>query len=76
MSVSTAPVGSFPAGDSPAGAKDMAGNVWEFVADGNETRHEMRGGAWSYYPFALRVSDRAYAPNGRRNRDTGFRCVR
>ncbi len=74
--VSTAPVGSFPAGDSPTGAKDMAGNVWEFVADGNETRHEMRGGAWSYYPIALRVSDKAYAPKGRRNGDTGFRCAR
>jgi len=73
---STAPVGSFPAGDSPVGAKDMAGNIWEFVSDGNADRHEMRGGAWSYYPIALRVSDKAYAPNGRRNGDTGFRCAR
>lgn len=74
--VSTAPVGSFPDGDAPSGAKDMAGNVWEFVAAGNGARHEMRGGAWSYYPIALRVSDKAYAPNGRRNGDTGFRCAR
>lgn len=74
--ISTAPVGSFPAGDSPVGAKDMAGNVWEFVADGNAERHEMRGGAWSYFPIALRTSDKAFAPNGRRNGDTGFRCVR
>ncbi len=74
--ISTAPVGSFPAGDSPVGAKDMAGNIWEFVTDGDENRKEMRGGSWSYFPHSLRVSDKAYAQNGRRNGDTGFRCAR
>ncbi|MBX3231975.1 MAG: SUMF1/EgtB/PvdO family nonheme iron enzyme [Labilithrix sp.] len=59
----TAPVGSFPAGASRWGAEDMAGNVWEWVADWHGayarddatdpagptegTTRVIRGGAWN-----------------------------
>jgi formylglycine-generating enzyme required for sulfatase activity len=73
-----APVGSFPAGISWAGALDMAGNVWEWVADaygpysaeaqvnptGPKSGREriLRGGSWGYPPAFVRAACRYTVP--------------
>jgi formylglycine-generating enzyme required for sulfatase activity len=41
----TAPVGNYEAGKSPYGAYDMAGNVWEWVADRYDARYFQRSPA-------------------------------
>ena len=68
-------VGSKPAGASPYGALDMAGNAWEWV----EETGVGRGGGWDYDPAYLRVTTRdRYSASTRTTTyyGGGFRCVR
>jgi formylglycine-generating enzyme required for sulfatase activity len=86
-----APVGSFPEGTSWCGAADMAGNVWEWVADfygsysaesqvnpnGPVSGSEriLRGGSWGYLPAFSRTAYRYHVPPTADYLAVGFRCA-
>lgn len=88
----TMPVGSFPGGASWCGALDLAGNVWEWVADwygSYSSRRQvnpkgprsgksrvLRGGSWSGNAKSLRSTFRLQRAPDFTNLNVGFRCAR
>ena len=83
----TAPVGSFPEGNTPEGLKDMAGNVWEWTSSpycqypdeecGNHIEYVIRGGGFlSYHPRNLEVTTREAMPAKDGTHTVGFRCAK
>jgi sulfatase modifying factor 1 len=77
----TCAAGAFPAGASPFGVQDMAGNLWEWTATPLNRRPDaprvVRGGGWATTnPAELRSTLRGrWQPDERLN-VVGFRCVR
>ncbi len=79
----TLPVASFsPAGDSPAGAADMAGNVAEWTATPGDPTGDppptfvVKGGSFLDGPDALTVTARRLVPRSSVEPWLGFRCAR
>ncbi|MFN0100896.1 MAG: SUMF1/EgtB/PvdO family nonheme iron enzyme [Bryobacteraceae bacterium] len=71
------PVGMFPAGDTPEGIADMAGNVWEWTgSDYSEETKVVRGGSFWFDTTYLRGAYRNFYVPGSRLDYIGFRCLR
>ena len=72
----TVPVASHPTGASPCRAEQLAGNVWEWVADPPvEGWRAVRGGSYLDHEWGLRASRSLSADPARATHTTGFRIA-
>jgi formylglycine-generating enzyme required for sulfatase activity len=72
----TVPVTSHPSGASPCHAEQLAGNVWEWVADPPvEGWRAVRGGSYLDHEWGLRASRSLPADPARATPTTGFRIA-
>jgi formylglycine-generating enzyme required for sulfatase activity len=73
----TAPVTAHPAGASPCGAEQLAGNVWEWVEDRTEDGawRAVRGGSYLDHAWGVRAARVLAADPARATPTTGFRLV-
>lgn len=75
----TDPVSRHPAGQSPFGVCDLAGNVWEWTETtlmDDEAVHVLKGGCYNDTPEFLRGDVRLDAPPKDKFENIGFRCVK
>jgi formylglycine-generating enzyme required for sulfatase activity len=78
-------VGMYPAGATPQGVLDMAGNVWEWCLNKydspkdtslrGDARRVVRGGSWYDYRVFARCASRDHDAPGFRDVVIGFRVV-
>jgi formylglycine-generating enzyme required for sulfatase activity len=74
----TEPVRAHPDGASACGAEQLAGNVWEWVADppDEDGWRTVRGGSYLDHAWGVRASRALPADPGRATATTGFRIAK